>query len=64
MIPEDLDSFSCPYCGETNVLSVDLTGGSQQRLIVDCEVCCNPIVIRVRVRGQGISSVDVRKENE
>jgi hypothetical protein len=58
------EEFLCPYCGEPNPLVVDITGGSNQSLVIDCEVCCAPILIRVRVQAGEITSVDVRKENE
>jgi hypothetical protein len=41
------DSFlvTCPYCGESVEIYVepDVTG----RLVQDCEVCCNPWLLRV-----------------
>ena len=58
------EEFSCPYCGESNALPVDITGGSNQTFVVDCEICCAPIVVRLKIRGEEIISVDVRKENE
>ena len=61
---EEFDNFLCPYCGQTNQLLVDITGGSDQEFVVDCEVCCAPIVVRVKLRGQEILSVEARKENE
>jgi hypothetical protein len=43
----DLDSFdvTCPYCGETLEIAVepDVHGAFVQ----DCEVCCNPWLVRV-----------------
>ena len=60
---EEFDNFLCPYCGETNELLVDLSGGPRQVFVVDCEVCCSPIVVRLTIRGQEIISVDVQREN-
>ena len=37
----------CPYCGETITILVDEGGGSAQRYVEDCPVCCNPNVIHV-----------------
>jgi Cysteine-rich CPXCG len=61
---EDNENFFCPHCGVPNNLYVDLTGGSRQEFVVDCEVCCSPILVRISVRGGEIVSVSVRKENE
>jgi len=61
---EEFESFSCPYCGETNELLVDLSGGAHQEYVVDCEVCCAPILVRLKVRDGEIESVDVQRENE
>jgi hypothetical protein len=60
---EEYESFLCPYCGETNELLVDVTGGPNQEFVVDCEVCCAPILVRLKVRGDVIVSVDVQREN-
>jgi transcription elongation factor Elf1 len=36
-------TYSCPYCGEESVTSVDLSAGLLQRYIEDCQVCCRPM---------------------
>ncbi|MDE2223474.1 MAG: CPXCG motif-containing cysteine-rich protein [Candidatus Omnitrophica bacterium] len=61
---EEYENFLCPYCGQPNRLCVDLSGGTRQELIVDCEVCCAPIVLCVRLHGNKILSMDARKEND
>ncbi|MBF0490376.1 MAG: CPXCG motif-containing cysteine-rich protein [Candidatus Omnitrophica bacterium] len=61
---ENDEQFSCPYCAESNALVVDITGGANQTFVVDCEVCCAPIVVRLKIRGEEIISLDVRRENE
>ena len=61
---EKFDNFLCPYCGQDNQLLVDITEGSYHELMVDCEVCCAPIMLRVKLRGQEIITIDARKENE
>lgn len=40
--------FECPYCWEQISMLMD-TSISQQEYIEDCEVCCNPIQIRVGI---------------
>ncbi len=61
---EQFEPFACPYCSQDNELLLDLTAGSTQELIVDCEVCCAPIVICLKIRGGEIVTMDVRRENE
>ena len=55
----DVAPVSCPYCGESNELSVDPGGGAVQEYVEDCEVCCQPWLVRVRLDGEGQASVTV-----
>ncbi len=61
---EENEHFFCPSCGEPNGLLVDLTAGPAQEFVVDCEVCCAPIVVYLKIRGGRGVDIDVRKENE
>ena len=61
---EQHEEFSCPYCGENNTLLLDITGGAEQEFVVDCEVCCAPIVIRIKLRGREVISIDALPEND
>ena len=54
--------FACPYCGEENILDVDLSAGSKQEFFHDCEVCCRPVEIFVMLDPNGNVSVDVRND--
>lgn len=54
---------TCPYCWETIVIDVDLSAGSQT-YTEDCSVCCNPIVVHLRVDDEGRFEVDAEAENE
>jgi len=38
--------FQCPYCGEEISMLLDMSV-YQQLYIEDCEVCCNPIELKV-----------------
>ncbi|WP_100615177.1 CPXCG motif-containing cysteine-rich protein [Confluentibacter citreus] len=38
--------FSCPYCWEPISMLLD-SSVSKQTYIEDCEVCCNPIEVKV-----------------
>ena len=55
--------FFCPYCGSGNNIFLEGGQGRQYRLVVDCETCCRPIVIQVRVIGRECE-LEVRAENE
>lgn len=62
------EDVACPYYGETITLfidtqSVDPSAGDQ-RYIEDCQVCCRPIDIRVRVDEDGDVHVDARAEDD
>ncbi|QED38025.1 CPXCG motif-containing cysteine-rich protein [Antarcticibacterium arcticum] len=41
--------FQCPYCWEEISMLLD-TSVSRQTYVEDCEICCNPIEIRVGFR--------------
>ncbi|GAB4527601.1 MAG: CPXCG motif-containing cysteine-rich protein [Pleurocapsa sp.] len=41
--------YICAFCGESNTTFVDLSGGMQQRYVEDCQVCCRPNTLYVRV---------------
>lgn len=49
--------FSCPYCGETISMLLDLSVPSQT-YIEDCEVCCRPIHIRYETDGEAVLSFE------
>ncbi|HET6656200.1 MAG TPA: CPXCG motif-containing cysteine-rich protein [Gammaproteobacteria bacterium] len=52
MNPLEEKDVTCPYCGETFGVVLDLTAGDQ-RYIQDCEVCCQPIELDVQVDLEG-----------
>ena len=49
--------FQCPYCWESISMLIDVSQ-NQQQYIEDCEVCCNPIQLRVSTDNQEITSFD------
>ena len=55
----DTESVFCPYCGESSELPVDLVGGDSQEFVQDCEVCCRPWLVRVRLDVDGYATVSV-----
>jgi hypothetical protein len=55
---------TCPYCGESVEISVDLSAGRRQNYIEDCQVCCRPWQVQVRVHSHSDFQVQVFAENE
>ncbi|POP52911.1 CPXCG motif-containing cysteine-rich protein [Zhongshania marina] len=53
----------CPYCGESIELLIDASGGDEE-YIEDCEVCCRPISIVLRVDDEQELCVRVYAEND
>lgn len=41
--------YICAYCGETNLTFIDFSAGSYQSYIEDCQTCCRPNVLYIRV---------------
>ncbi len=48
---EEPTEISCPFCVETFITFVDISGGSQQ-YIEDCQVCCRPIEVKVSISAK------------
>lgn len=54
---------SCPYCGEALELLVDNSGGDQD-YTEDCQVCCQPMVVRVMFSETGEPQVEAFREDD
>ena len=50
----------CPYCGEPVELLVDPGGAALQEYVEDCEVCCRPWQVTMRLAPDGTPSVTLR----
>ena len=55
--------IQCPCCGGQIELVIDCSVPFQE-YIEDCEVCCRPMVLAVRVDDEENVFVDARDENE
>lgn len=55
--------IDCPYCGEVITLFVDESAGDQD-YIEDCQVCCRPIEIAMRIDEEGAAIVHVRSQDD
>ncbi len=49
---EPFVDITCPCCGETINTQLDLSAGSQT-YVEDCQVCCQPMQMSVRVGADG-----------
>ena len=55
-------AIECPHCGESFSLAFDVAEGSAN-FVIDCEVCCRPMTITVRVSDDGeIEGLDIAAE--
>lgn len=60
LIEQDI---SCPYCGESIDVVIEVLDESQE-YIEDCQVCCRPIVFNIDTAFDGSTSVSVHSEND
>jgi hypothetical protein len=44
---ESTAEFYCAFCGEPNTTVVDISAGSTQAYIEDCQVCCRPNYLHI-----------------
>jgi hypothetical protein len=49
---EPFADITCPYCGETLSVRLDLSAGSQS-YVEDCQVCCQPIQMGLHLTDEG-----------
>ena len=56
-------TVQCPYCWEEIELDIDLSAGSQT-YTEDCQVCCQPILVRLTVDEEDGENFEVSVEAE
>jgi hypothetical protein len=57
------ESLICPWCLAPITIVADPSAG-EQTYVEDCEVCCRPLSIRLRVDGDGeVLGVDAQRED-
>lgn len=59
---EEAVTVSCPFCGESFVTFIDLSAGDQS-YTEDCQVCCQPIFMRIQVENGELLRVDCERES-
>jgi hypothetical protein len=52
---------SCPYCGESVSIELDVAGGASQEYVQDCSVCCQPWRVQVEYDDAGVAQVTVEE---
>jgi hypothetical protein len=55
---ETTAEVTCPYCGETITLLLDLSV-EEQSYIEDCSVCCQPMTVSYRAAAGELADVSV-----
>lgn len=58
---QNTSEYTCAYCGETNLTFIDLSAGTQQSYVEDCQVCCQPNVLYVQIDNE---TLDVQIDSE
>lgn len=51
-------TITCPHCGEEFQVASDLDEGAAE-FVVDCEICCRPMMVKLRVRGTDVEDLQV-----
>jgi len=51
--------FTCPYCWQNISMLLD-SSIEQQNFIEDCEICCNPIELKIEFIDKKLTSFDAR----
>ena len=54
--------LQCPFCGEMISVLVDCSLG-EQSYVEDCSVCCQPMLLTIRMDEDGAPSVEALPEN-
>ena len=59
----DVQDIHCPYCGEPLEIAIDWSV-REQEYVEDCQVCCQPMVLRVTLDDTDGALVAVRAESD
>jgi hypothetical protein len=58
---QDSLTIGCPHCGESFSIPLDPAEGSAE-FVVDCEICCRPMTVRVHFTAGELDAVDVQPD--
>ncbi|MBD3274180.1 MAG: CPXCG motif-containing cysteine-rich protein, partial [Candidatus Marinimicrobia bacterium] len=48
---EDVVEIYCPYCGQPNEIYIDYSAGPRQTYYEDCQICCRPWQVDIRIQN-------------
>jgi hypothetical protein len=54
---EECREVICPYCAQDFVVFVDISAGNQE-VVEDCQVCCQPVGLRIAVEDGEIQNIE------
>lgn len=54
--------YNCEFCGEKNEVFVDGSGARTQKFTEDCQVCCRPNLLTIRIENDGEFGIEVERE--
>ena len=60
-MPRNDFKVKCPYCFETLWVEFYPEEGEQQEMVIDCEVCCQPVLYRVSFAGGNRPQITVER---
>ena len=61
-MPDTDFTITCPYCGED--VEIYLEPDTRGVFVQDCEVCCNPWLLRVTRDADNTPTVDVQRAQD
>lgn len=56
-------NINCPYCLESIWVEFYIQDGEKQEQVIDCEVCCNPILYNVNFNQEENNILTVQRLN-
>ncbi|GAC1503488.1 MAG: CPXCG motif-containing cysteine-rich protein [Chamaesiphon sp.] len=55
--------YTCAYCGENSLTFVDLSAGTQQSYVEDCQVYCQPNILSIQLDEETLD-IEINTEPE
>jgi hypothetical protein len=55
--------YYCAYCGEPNLTFIDISAGTYQSYVEDCQICCRPNVLAIQV-DEDTMEIEIASEYE